>query len=152
MYRASCCFFIAIFTWLSLITFTEISTPGLPAGPTFPSRLHYDLWAHVPTAGSCHGRSPDVVLFTTAEVCDTVEEHLWVGLVLTGRLGQREHKVMLANYDKWRVRPGGSLCTRNSTRLKCAMKKRSWHSGTMVFFHSRHFIMGKAPVFLYNIN
>lgn len=105
MYRRSCCRFIAISRALSLITFTEIPLPfssatGSPEGPTFPSRLHCDLRADVATAGSRHGCRPDVVLFTTGKVCDAVEEHLWVGLVLTGRLGQRACDVMSAKCDK----------------------------------------------------
>lgn len=85
-------------------TSTKISSPvcstaGSSGGPTFPSRLHCDLWADVAPARCCHGCSPDVVLFTTGKVRDTVEEHLRVGFVLTGRLGQRARNVMLANCD-----------------------------------------------------
>lgn len=91
-----------MFSALSLITFAQISLPffsttGMPGGPTFPSRLHSDLCANVASSSSCHSCSPDEVLFTAGKVRDTVEEHLWVGLILTGSLGQRARNVMLAN-------------------------------------------------------
>lgn len=56
-----------------------------------------------------------MVLFTAGEVRDAVEEHLRVGLVLAGRLGQRARNVMLANCDETVTRQGGgSSCNRNS--------------------------------------
>lgn len=77
-----------------------------PEAPTFPSRFHCDLCADVASAGSCHGCSPDVILFTPAKVRDAIEQHLWIGLILAGCLEHREHNIILANYDITVTRQG----------------------------------------------
>lgn len=102
--RRLCYRFIAIFTGLSLVTFTDTPLPfccttGLPEGPTFPSRLHVDLWAEVASTGCGDGCGPDMVLFSTGKVSDAVEQHLRVGFVLTGSLGQRARDVTRAKHD-----------------------------------------------------
>lgn len=74
-----------------------------------------------------------MVLFTAGKVRDTVEEHLRVGLVLAGRLGQRARNVKLANYDDtatrqaWAQKLDQAKEVLQVIHLKCALKGKALH-------------------------
>ena len=64
---------------------------------TFGRRLHSDLFAEVPSTCGGDGCRPDQVLLPVVEVCDPVEQQLWISFILTGQLNEaiRERKKMI---------------------------------------------------------
>lgn len=62
----------------------SIHTGGLTLG----RRLHGDLVAEIALTRSGHSCSPDQVLLPVAEVCDSVEQQLRIGFILTGELSR----------------------------------------------------------------
>lgn len=55
-------------------------------GLTLGRRLHGDLVAEIPLTRSGNSCSPDQVLLPVVEVCDSVEQQLGIGFILTGEL------------------------------------------------------------------
>lgn len=53
---------------------------------TLGRRLHSDLVAEIPLTRSGNSCSPDQVLLPVVEVCDSVEQQLWIGFIFTGEL------------------------------------------------------------------
>lgn len=58
----------------------------LTRGLTLGCRLHGDLVAEIPFPRSGNSCSPDQVLLPVVEVCDSVEQQLWIGFIFTGEL------------------------------------------------------------------
>lgn len=55
-------------------------------GLTLGRWLHGDLVAEIPLTRSGNSCSPDQVLLPVVEVCDSVEQQLWIGFILAGEL------------------------------------------------------------------